>query len=79
MNVVAHNSLAVGDTVRIAIPADHDLMTTQWWPKTGATTGTVQKLFKNGQIAVAVHQLRNRSADGFRTLQFSAESLEKVS
>lgn len=35
-------------------------------------TGIVQKVFKNGQVAIAVDQLRNNSEDGRRTLHFKA-------
>jgi len=70
--------LQVGQTVRIVIPEGHDLLTTTWWPR-GENTGTVQKLFKNGKVAVAVHRLRNRSEDGFTTINFSRDHLEEVS
>lgn len=66
-----------GDKVRIVLAADADLLRTAWWPK-GETTGTIQKVFKNGKVAVAVHQLRNvwDGGDGLRTLHFRRENLE---
>jgi hypothetical protein len=39
----------------------------QWIPA-GPLTGTVQKVFKNGKVAVAIDQIRNGSADGLHTL-----------
>jgi hypothetical protein len=33
-------------------------------------TGTVQKIFKNGNVAVAIHQIRNFSEDGLHTMHF---------
>lgn len=66
------SELQVGERVEFRIPDDHALHTTQWWPKTGPVTGTVQKVYKNGNVAVAVDQLRNLSADGLYTLHISA-------
>jgi hypothetical protein len=36
-------------------------------------TGTVQKVFKNGKVAVAVDQLPNRGGDGKKTIHFEPE------
>ena len=33
--------------------------------------GTVQKVFRNGKVAVAIDQIRNRSADGCATIHFT--------
>ena len=38
-------------------------------------TGKVTKVFKNGNFAVSVNELPNRSDDGKRTMHFSAEDL----
>ena len=66
-------TLRVGQKVKVVIPADHCLYTTQWWPKRGVeVTGTVQKLFKNGKVAVAIDQLRNKSEDGRHTMNWSS-------
>lgn len=43
------------------------------YPKT--LSGTVQKLFKNGNVAVAVHQLPNGSEDGCRTIHFKQDTM----
>ncbi len=64
-----------GDKVKIVLPADADLFKTVWWPKDGNTTGIVQKVFKNGKVAVAVDQLPNRSRDGRATMHFDANEL----
>lgn len=66
--------MEVGSKVRIQVPADHAVLTTSWFPKSGAT-GTIQKMFKNGTVAVAVDQLRNGSDDGKVTLHFSRQYL----
>jgi hypothetical protein len=69
-------ALKVGDKVHIILADGHPLFTTQWWPRQGVeTTGTVQKVFKNGKVAVAVHQLRNRSEDGCHTLHFTPSEM----
>jgi len=71
--------MQVGDMVRI-IDADRGgFSKCLWWP-TGQVTGTVQKIFKNGQVAVAIHQLRNvnDSGDGLRTLHFRLSDLEVI-
>lgn len=61
----------VGDRVEIRIPDDHDLYRTEWWPKKGTrVTGTVQKLFKNGKIAIAIDQLGNKSEDRKHTINW---------
>ena len=56
-----------GDKVSILAPEGADVYRTQWWPK-GEITGTVEKTFKNGNIAVAIDQMGNRSADHCRTM-----------
>lgn len=66
----------IGERVLVEYPADHVLFTTKWWPKFGETvTGTVQKVFKNGRVAVAIDQLPNRSEDGKSTMNVPAEHL----
>ena len=42
-------------------------------------TGTVQKVFKNGQVAVAADYYRNTSEDGRKTVHASAAWLEVIS
>ena len=69
------NEIHTGDRVAITVPAEHPLMTTKWWPVHAEHTGTVTKVFKNGRAAVAVDQLRNRSADGCHTLHIELEHL----
>jgi hypothetical protein len=39
-------------------------------------TGKVEKVFKNGNVAVAVDQLQNRSEDGKRTIHFPSSLLK---
>lgn len=65
----------IGDRVTVRVPATAPLAAVAWWPK-GEVTGTVQKLFKNGKVAVAIDQIRNRSADGCHTMHLSPEWLE---
>lgn len=64
--------MEVGQKVRIT--TTEWLAQCQWWPKEGAT-GTVQKVFKNGKVAVAVDQVKNRSEDGCWTGHFKAAQL----
>jgi hypothetical protein len=65
----------IGQKVTIHAPADSSLARyAKWWPK-GVLTGTVQKLFKNGKVAVAVDQLPNNSDDGCKTMNFPADWL----
>jgi hypothetical protein len=65
--------LTIGQTVTITAPEGAALYTTTWWPKMGTkVTGTVQKVFKNGNVAVAVDQLPNRSADMRKTMVLPA-------
>ncbi len=72
-------TLKAGDKVRIILKDNADLWRTDWWPKRGIeTTGTVQKLYKNGKVAVAVHQLRNNSEDRCHTLRFDPNSTGTV-
>jgi len=67
-------NVEVGQKVEIIVPDGHVLYSTAWWPKKGVrVTGTVQKLFKNGKVAVAVDQLRNRSEDGKHTCHFGGK------
>jgi hypothetical protein len=40
-------------------------------------TGKVEKVFKNGNVAIAVDQLHNRSEDGKRTIHFRSELIVK--
>jgi hypothetical protein len=67
--------LKVGERVAIVIPEASILYNTAWWPKTGPVTGTVQKVFKNGKVAVAVDQLHNWGGDGLRTMHFQADDI----
>jgi hypothetical protein len=46
----------------------------QWIP-VGPLTGTVQKVFKNGKVAVAIDQIRNGSADGLHTLNVPGDRI----
>jgi len=39
-----------------------------WWHD--GATGTVQRIFRNGKVAVALHDIRNQSADGRLTQHF---------
>jgi hypothetical protein len=69
------NTLAIGDKVEIVLADDAALYQTQWWPKKGTkVTGTIQKFYKNGKVAVAVHQLKNQSEDGCHTLHFDKKT-----
>jgi hypothetical protein len=69
------HELQIGERVRIEIPADSSLYQTKWWPKKGPVTGTVQKIFKNGTVAVAIDQIRNFSADGKHTMHIPVGSI----
>lgn len=66
-----------GTSVRIVLSEGHALLTTKWFPKTGAT-GTVERVFKNGRVAVAVNEVRNFSNDGLKTLHFEASEVEEI-
>ncbi len=66
----------VGQTVKIE--TSPDLARCRWWPKSGDITGTVQKVYKNGKVMVAVHQLRNRSEDGCHSLNFQPKWLTVI-
>lgn len=61
-----------GDKVEIRVAADSPLYQTNWWPKSGKVTGTVQKVFKNKKIAVAVDQVKNSSEDRRHTMNFDS-------
>ena len=61
-----------GDKVQITDKSAFD--TCMWWPA-GIVTGTVQKVFKNGFVAVAVHQLPLAGGDGLRTLHIKRHQL----
>jgi hypothetical protein len=66
-------NLTVGQKVEIRIPDDHCLYTTAWWPKRGVqVTGEVQKIFKNGKVAVAVDQVKNKSEDRRHTMNWES-------
>lgn len=67
--------LAPGDKVQIIPTPGGDFERCAWWPK-GTVTGTVQKVFKNGKVAVAVDQLRNWGGDGLKTLHFDQKDLQ---
>ena len=38
-------------------------------------TGTIEKVFKNGKFSAAIDQLKNRSADGKKSMHFSKGDL----
>lgn len=77
---MSKNSIQVGDKVRVVDADRGGFSRCQWWPE-GQVTGNVQKVFKNGKVAVAVHQLRNvsDSGDGLTTLHFRLSDLEIAS
>jgi len=62
---------------RVRINDEYRAKNCQWWPA-GEVRGTIQKIFKNGQIAVAVDQLFMAGGDEKRTLHFSAAELEII-
>jgi hypothetical protein len=67
--------LEVGMKVEIRLPDDHVLYTTAWWPKKGEfekLTATVQKVFKNGKVMIAIDQFRNKSEDGKHSMRWSS-------
>lgn len=71
--------LEAGLKVRIVLPADSPFREVSWIADPDALTGTVQRVFKNGKVAVAVDQLRTwDSKDGLRTLHFAQEEVEPV-
>lgn len=74
-------TLEAGQKVQIVIADDSPLHGCVWWPK-GEITGTVQKIFKNGKVAVAVHQIRNeaksKTADGYKTLHFGNSNTKLI-
>ena len=72
MNATMNATFQVGQRVEIRIPADHCLHGTAWWPKQGPVTGTVQKVFKNGKVAVAIDQIWNKSEDHRHTINWSS-------
>lgn len=66
--------LTVGQEVEIILPDDCPLYRTAWWPKKGKfpkITATVQKVYKNGKVMIAVHQFRNRSEDRMHSMRWS--------
>lgn len=67
--------IEVGFKVIITVPEGHSLRRTAWWPKSGIATGTVERLFKNGKVAVAVDQVGNFSADRKWTGHFEVDLL----
>lgn len=70
------SKLAVGDRVVIDNDdAHYEPHGRPQWIPVGTLTGTVQKLFKNGKIAVAVDQIGNQSEDGKHTMHFSRARL----
>jgi hypothetical protein len=71
--------MQVGTRVEVRLPDDSDLYECRWWPRRGVRiTGTVQKVFRNGKVAVAVDQLRNRSEDGCGTMHFLRDRLYAI-
>lgn len=68
MNNTNTTQVTVGCKVSVTVPQDAPLLRTAWWPKEKIVTGTVQKIFKNGLVAVAIDQLGNRSEDGKHTI-----------
>lgn len=71
-------ALEIGTVVRVEVPADDPLMTTSWWPKAGPVFGTVERVFKNGRVAVAVHDLHNFSDDRMKTLHIERHFLREA-
>jgi len=69
------STMKVGD--RVKVTDDGIFAKADWYPK-GRATGTVQKVFKNGKVAVAIDQLRqiHDSGDGLRTLHYPSRSLQ---
>lgn len=51
-----------GDQVKIERTKGSLYANAVWWPASGLT-GTVQKVFANGSVKVACHQLPNHSDD----------------
>lgn len=72
---MSDTELRIGTKVSITTPPDADVLKTKWWPK-GQVTGTIQKLYKNGNAAVAIDQIRNFSADGLHTMNIPTSWLE---
>lgn len=67
-------TLETGMAVKVQVAANSPFLSCVWWPK-GEVTGKVQKLFKNGQVAVAVDQLYVAGGDNKRTLHFNRSEL----
>jgi hypothetical protein len=70
----ATTTLEAGERVQIVIAEDHPLNSTTWFPR-GEVFGIVQKVFKNGKVAVAVEGVRNQSADGLLTMHFESPEI----
>lgn len=69
--------MKINSTVRVLVTVN-----ATWWPQ-GTVTGIVQHVYKNGKVAVAVHQLPNGNprfvgGDGLTTLHFHARDLEVI-
>ena len=64
--------MQVGDKVNVIRTENSRFHGVQWWPANGMT-GTVEQIYKNGKVRVACHQLRNSSADGCVSKNFSPE------
>lgn len=66
-----------GSKVDVSLPDDSPFLQTKWYPK-GPVTGVVQKVFANGNVSVAIDQLRNMSSDGRRTLLVPASAVRAL-
>lgn len=73
----ATNEIKIGTKVEVALTPDAPLCQTAWWP-TGTVTGTVQKIYKNGTVLVAIDQIRNGSQDRKKSMNFSATDLKSI-
>lgn len=66
-----------GDKVSIKVAEGSGFLKCVWWPK-GDVTGLVEKVYKNGKVSVAVDQIKNRSADGRRSLNFKLSDVQVI-
>jgi hypothetical protein len=63
--------LIPGEIIRIEMTADNQFNRCVWFPKGTHVMATVERVFKNGKLAVALHGTRNRSDDGRITVHLS--------
>lgn len=64
--------MKAGDKVKVIRTENSFWRDVKWWPNDGMT-GTVQKVFANGSVRVACHQLPNHSDDGMISKTFKAK------